>query len=253
LGTRYNKTMKHRQSVGTFPGLPEHLVAPGKVDWREEGAVTPVKNQGQCGSCWAFSTTGSLEAAHFRLTEKLVSLSEQQLVDCSAKFHNDGCEGGLMDNAFEYIKSVGGLSTEESYPYHAKQGKCHFNKANIGATCTGYVDVKSGDEDSLRDAVASVGPISVAIDATEDKFMLYKDGIFVDTGCNNGEDDLDHGVLIVGYGTNKTHDGTNKDYWVVKNSWGPEWGEKGYIRMARNLENMCGIATKASYPLVKEN
>jgi cathepsin L len=254
LGTRYNASMtRGSASVATFARLPAHLKAPESVDWREEGAVTPVKNQGQCGSCWAFSTTGSLEAAHFRLTNELVSLSEQQLVDCSAEYHNAGCNGGLMDNAFEYIKTVGGLQTEESYPYHAKQGKCHFKKTNVGATCTGFVDVPEGDEEALRDALASVGPVSVAIDATEDKFMLYKDGIFVDDGCSNGQEDLDHGVLVVGYGTNTTHTGEQMGYWTVKNSWGPEWGEGGYIRMARNQKNMCGIATSASYPLVKED
>lgn len=255
MGTRYNMSSHGKSgSIATFAKLPSHMKAPESVDWREEGAVTPVKNQGQCGSCWAFSATGSLEGAHYRLTGKLVSLSEQQLVDCSAKFHNDGCNGGLMDNAFEYIKSVGGLNTEESYPYHAKQAKCHFNKANIGATCSGYVDVESGDEEALRDALATVGPVSIAIDATEDKFMLYKDGIFVDSGCANSEDDLDHGVLAVGYGTNTTTGANpkNMDYWIVKNSWGPEWGEGGYIRMARNHKNMCGVATKASYPLVKD-
>jgi len=252
LGTRYNRTNRASASSATFTRLPEHIKAPDSVDWRKEGAVTPVKNQGQCGSCWAFSTTGSLEGAHFRLTNKLVSLSEQQLVDCSAKFHNDGCNGGLMDNAFDYIKSIGGLDTEEEYPYHAKQAKCHFNKAHVAATCTGYVDVKSGDEDALRDAVATVGPVSIAIDATEDKFMLYKDGVFVDDGCSNGDEDLDHGVLVVGYGNDATTmKGDSMDYWIVKNSWGPEWGEAGYIRMARNLKNMCGVATKASYPLVK--
>jgi len=208
--------------------------------------VTPVKNQGQCGSCWAFSTTGSLEGAHFRQTGKLVSLSEQQLVDCSGKTGNEGCNGGLMDNAFEYIKENGGLDTEQSYPYHAHNEKCHFNKKTIGATCSGFMDIESGDEDALKEAVATVGPVSIAIDVTEDKFMFYKEGIFVDDECTNTRETLNHGVLAVGYGSNST-----TDYWLVKNSWGESWGEAGYIRMARNLNNMCGIATAASYPLVK--
>lgn len=254
LGTRYNMTHNKFGSSGSFIKLPSYVKVDDSVDWREKGAVTPVKNQGQCGSCWAFSTTGSLEGAHFRLTGKLVSLSEQQLVDCSGKFHNQGCNGGLMDNAFEYVKANGGVDTEESYPYHAHQEKCHFNKKSIGSSCSGYVDIPSGDEEALQQAVALNGPISIAIDATEDKFMLYKDGIFVDDTCNNGENDLDHGVLLVGYGSNSTGiSGNQQDYWIVKNSWGPEWGEQGYIRMARNLNNMCGIATAASYPLVKDD
>jgi cathepsin L len=251
LGTRYNMTHQKGASAGTFVRLPPTVKAADNVDWRDLGAVTPVKNQGQCGSCWSFSTTGSLEAAHFRLTNELVSLSEQQLVDCSGKYHNEGCNGGLMDNAFSYIKDNGGLDTEESYPYHARQEKCHFNKKTIGSTCSGFIDVTSGDEQALRDAVAQAGPVSVAIDVTEGKFMLYKDGIFVDDTCSNGQDELNHGVLVVGYGTNSTTDGKNMDYWIVKNSWGEGWGEKGYIRMARNLNNMCGIATASSYPLVK--
>lgn len=252
FGTRYNRTASKQASAGTFVRLPKYVQIPENVDWREEGAVTPVKNQGQCGSCWAFSTTGSLEGAHFRLTGKLVSLSEQQLVDCSSKYHNNGCNGGLMDNAFEYIKANGGLDTEDSYPYTAHQGKCHFNKQTIGATCSGYVDVQSGDEEALKEALATVGPVSVAIDA-EDKLMLYKEGIFVDDGCGNTMNDLDHGVLAVGYGTNTTNSGKQMDYWIVKNSWGTHWGEQGYIRMARNLNNMCGISTAASYPLVKND
>lgn len=119
LGTRVNRT-RGIKSVGRFLGLPKTVQIPEKVDWREEGAVTPVKNQGQCGSCWAFSTTGSMEGAHFRLTGNLVSLSEQQLVDCSGDYDNNGCNGGLMDNAFTYIKEIGGLEAEDSYPYTAK-------------------------------------------------------------------------------------------------------------------------------------
>jgi cathepsin L len=233
LGTKNNATKSKQAFLGSFNRLPNNIQVPEAIDWRANGAVTPVKNQGQCGSCWAFSTTGSLEAAHFRATQQLVSLSEQQLVDCAGDYNNNGCNGGLMDNAFEYIKAIGGLDTEESYPYHAKQGTCHFKKKDIGATCTGFVDIKSGDEDALKEALATIGPVSVAIDATEDKFMLYKDGIFVDDGCQNGQDDLDHGVLAVGYGTNQTESGKTMDYWLIKNSWGPEWGEGGYIRMAR--------------------
>jgi len=246
----YNHTLARFKgaSSSTFQKLIGGFKAPEKVDWREEGAVTPVKDQGQCGSCWAFSTTGSLEGAHFRALGKLVSLSEQQLVDCSKKYGNNGCNGGLMDNAFQYVKENGGLDTEDSYPYHMKQEKCHFNKAAVGSLCSGFVDVPQGDEQALMEALAVNGPVSVAIDVTENNFMLYKEGVFTDTSCKNTADDLNHGVLVVGYGTDE-----GQDFWIVKNSWSSKWGESGYIRMARNKNNMCGIATVASYPLVKAN
>ncbi|XP_029569887.1 cathepsin L1 isoform X2 [Salmo trutta] len=219
---------------------------PTTMDWRDKGYVTSIKDQKGCGSCWAFSTTGSMEGQHYRKTNKLVSLSEQQLVDCSGEFGNMGCMGGLMDQAFEYIKSLapGGLDTEDSYAYHAEDKKCHYKPDSLGATCTGYVDMTSGDESALQQAVATVGPVSVAIDAAHSSFQLYKSGVYDEPDCSS--DQLDHGVLAVGYGT--SDDG--QDYWLVKNSWGLDWGDKGYIMMSRNKHNQCGIATASSYPLV---
>lgn len=212
------------------------------VDWRKKGYVTGVKNQGQCGSCWAFSTTGSLEGQHFKKTGKLVSLSEQNLVDCSTAEGNHGCQGGLMDQGFEYIKKNGGIDTEESYPYKAENGHCHYDASNSGATVTGYTDIKSEDCDDLKKAVATVGPISVAMDASHMSFQLYHSGVYDPFFCSKTK--LDHGVLIVGY---DTVDG--KEVWIVKNSWGPSWGMKGYFYIPI-ANDKCGLCTQASYPLV---
>ncbi|XP_002155462.3 procathepsin L [Hydra vulgaris] len=239
----FNGYLSHKHVSGSTFLTPNSFVAPDTVDWRNEGYVTPVKDQGQCGSCWAFSTTGSLEGQNFKKTGKLVSLSEQNLVDCSTAYGNNGCNGGLMDNAFTYIKENNGIDSEASYPYTAEDGKCAFTKPNVAATDTGFVDIPSGDENKLKEAVASVGPISVAIDASHFSFQFYRKGVYNERKCSSTE--LDHGVLVVGYGTE-----SGKDYWLVKNSWNTSWGDKGYIKMSRNAKNQCGIATNASYPLV---
>jgi len=219
---------------------------PDNFDWRTKTppVVTPPKDQGGCGSCWSFSTTGNVEGVWALSGKPLVSLSEQNLVDCSGKYGNQGCDGGLMDQAFSYIKANKGIDTEESYPYTAEDGKCKFNKATIGATVTGFTDVTSGDEDALVAAIASVGPISVAIDASHDSFQLYSEGVYNEPDCSSTE--LDHGVTAVGYDT----DATGGDYYIVKNSWNTSWGQQGYIWMTRGKDNQCGIATAASYPMV---
>jgi len=215
---------------------------PDSFDWREKGAVTPVKDQGQCGSCWAFSTTGTTEAAHFIAKGQLVSLSEQDLVDCSHDHYNDGCDGGRVDWALQYIVDKKGISTEATYPYEARDGTCRRSKATIGATVSAYAQVQEFNETALMAAIATIGPVGVAIDVT-DAFANYKSGVFYDRSCKGGEFDLDHAVLAVGYGTLN-----GQAYWIVKNSWGGSWGNQGFILMSRNRSNNCGIATNAYYP-----
>merc|ERR1739846_74706 len=242
-GYRYDLKENGTGLLGATFIAPANVQLPKSVDWRTQGAVTDVKNQGQCGSCWAFSTTGALEGQHFHKTGKLVSLSEQNLVDCSASFGNNGCQGGLMDNAFRYIKANGGIDTETAYPYDGEEEQCHFSRSSIGATDKGFVDITQGDEEALKAAIATVGPVSVAIDAGHPTFQFYHEGIYDEKDCSPVN--LDHGVLAVGYGT--TEEG---DYWLVKNSWSTKWGDEGYIKMSRNKNNQCGIASCASYPVV---
>jgi len=229
-------------------------------DWTTKGAVTPVKNQGQCGSCWAFSTTGSLEGANFIANGKLESFSEQELVDCAGSFGNQGCNGGLMDDGFKYIEAKGD-ALDSVYPYTGKSGTCDTAKQSANAfkpdCLTSFHDVTTDSETQMMAAVAA-GPVSVAIEADQSGFQFYKNGVFSGTCGNN----LDHGVLAVGYGTD-----SGKDYWKIKNSWAATWGDHGYIRVARGSGNItagrkllgggggsadgeCGLLKQPSFPIV---
>ena len=233
-------------ATGTFTASSVGRNLPAHYDWRDHGAVTPVKNQGQCGSCWAFSATGALEGQYaIKYGVQALSLSEQNLMDCSWSYGNQGCGGGLSTNAFRYVAAQPGIDTESSYPYTGRnRHSCLFSNGVVGAYCSGYNSVASTETD-LQVAVANVGPISVAIDATRNfQFWKPSDGVFYDSTCSSNYYKLNHEVLVVGYGT----DSSGQAYWIVKNSWGSGWGAGGYIKMARNRNNMCGIATDANYP-----
>ena len=248
-----NKTGAATSPRGATFLPPAHMDSlPSRVDWREAGAVTPVKSQGLCGSCYSFSATGALEAMYHRKTGVLTSLSEQNIIDCSREFGNQGCGGGLPDLVYQYIKENNGIDTETSYPYediipqpNSQGHACRYNPVFKGAMDVGFVDVESGNEAKLKIAVATVGPCSVGMDASHGSFQLYSRGIYREEQCST--QNLDHAVLAVGYGVEEE---SGEEYWLVKNSWGTSWGEEGYFKIARNEDNMCGIATDANFPLV---
>ncbi|XP_071714968.1 senescence-specific cysteine protease SAG39-like [Rutidosis leptorrhynchoides] len=239
----YRKRLLTNEVLGSFRYANVSAV-PDEVDWRKEGAVTAVKDQGDCGCCWAFSAVAAVEGLTKIKTGKLISLSEQELVDCDINGIDQGCEGGLMENAFEFIEKQNGLSAESVYPYSAEDGVCNTKKSAVpAATISGYEKIPANNEKALLQAVTKQ-PVSVAIDASGYDFQLYSGGVFSGT-CGT---QLDHAITAVGYGT--TTDGTK--FWLMKNSWGPSWGENGYIRIKRDVEakeGLCGIAKDASYPI----
>ena len=234
-------------SATTMPGREEfrgqHMI-PDSFDWRERGVVSPVKNQGQCGSCYSFSSTGALEAHHSIKYGQSSLLSEQQILDCSFDFDNHGCDGGLPSHVFEYVHYQGGLESENFYPYEMKSYRCRFERSKVATRTIRSFNITENDEESIRQIVATIGPVAVAFEVLDD-FMLYSHGVYSSDKCRNSVQDVNHAVLIVGYGT----DPVDGPFWIVKNSWGEDWGEEGYFRIARG-KNMCGIAVCASYPIL---
>lgn len=220
---------------------------PTQVDWRSANAVTGVKDQGSCGSCWAFSATGAMEGSWAIKKGELISLSEQQLLDCSWEYGNEGCNGGLMEWAYEYVIDAKGIQSEKDYPYRAtsKKGACKADRSKFVATFSSYVNVTKGDEEALVDAIA-LNPVSIAIDASRTSFMFYRSGVYYEPMCKVEFDDLNHGVLAVGYDESDS----KSPYYIVKNSWSSKWGMNGYILMAKTGKNQCGVATDATYPVV---
>jgi len=244
------KTTERTESDPVDPEYSEEQVSaiPDTYDWRTKGAVTDVKDQGQCGSCWAFSATGNMEGQWFLAGNKLVPLSEQNLVDCDhecldANDCDAGCEGGLQPNAFNYVIKNGGIDTEDVYPYTAEDGTCTFKAAGVGAKISNWTFV-STDETQIAAYLVAHGPLSVAVDATIWQFYLF--GV-ISAGCGTT---LDHGVLIVGYGSETDDFGQNIDYWLIKNSWGASWGYSGYVYIERGT-GCCGVNTYVTCSKVK--
>ncbi|XP_063147044.1 procathepsin L-like [Candoia aspera] len=221
----------------------ESLQIPDSMDWRTEGGVTKVKDQGECGSCWSFSATGALEAMHFKKTGKLVSLSEQNLIDCSWDQGNGGCEGGWMHQAFKYVQKQGGINSEKSYPYDGMviyDKNCHYDPEKSITRCSSVGLIMENDEDGLQQAVATIGPVTVAVDTRSSKFHYYKSGIFKENW--SGKRQLTHAMLVIGYNN------SSSGYWILKNSWSTLWGEKGYMRVAKGSDQ-CGITQRATFPI----
>ena len=221
---------------------PTDYIAPESIDWRQKGVVNAIKDQAQCGSCWAFSAIQAQESQWAIKTGKLLSLSEQNRVDCVTTCY--GCNGGLMDAAYDYvINNQNGLfMNEEDYPYTGVDGTCKFDKSKGVTKVTGYRTVIAGSESDLAAKIAQYGPAAIAIDASHWSFQLYSSGIYDESSCSAYN--LDHGVGCVGYGKEGS-----VSYWIVRNSWGTSWGENGYIRMIKDKNNQCGEATEACIPI----
>jgi len=219
---------------------------PDSVDWTKKGMVTAVKNQGSCGSCWTFSTTGAVESAWAIAGNSLTMLAEQQLVDCAGGFKNHGCNGGLPSQAFQYLMWAGGQEKESDYPYTARDGRCQFSASKVLAKISNEVNITFGDEtDKGLPGAVAITPTSICYQVASD-FRNYKSGVYTSKICKNGQKDVNHAVLAVGYDKDEA---SGLPYYLVKNSWGTSFGIKGYFKIVRG-KNMCGIASCSSYPVV---
>jgi len=223
------------------PFYPHGYLIPESLDWRTLGMVNPVKDQGQCGSCYAFGAVAGMEAAYAKAGHSLVRMSEQNAIDCSWNYGNEGCNGGWHYSVFDYVIKNGGIDGEATYPYTAKSSyTCKYKAENSVGTIKSYYKVDE-NEDALLQAAAE-GVVSIAIDAGNWSFQMYKSGVYNEPKCS--PTDLDHAVALVGFGTQN-----GQDYWIVRNSWGTSWGNKGYILMSRGKNNQCGVATEAYLPV----
>jgi len=239
----HNSRAKRQAMMPTYYNTVPVTDLPATVDWVDQGWVGPVQDQGQCGSCWAFSAAASLSAQYYNKTKTFVLLSEQNLVDCTTYLGNGGCNGGAFQYAFEYVMDVG-MDSLASYPYTSVDGTCVYSAANLVTMDNGWRNIATYSEPALQQAVAEVGPVSVGINAGLESFQLYEGGVYAPSGCDPNA--LDHAVVVVGYGV--TDEG--QAYWLIQNSWGTSWGMEGFMMMARNDNNMCGIASDAGFPVI---
>jgi len=242
---RYLVTINTKQTNKLYQSASPTIHDDDDIDWRLKDAVTSVKNEMQCGACWAFSAATSIEGAWAIATGSLNSLSTQQLLDCSSSYGNAGCNGGMIDPTFQYVIDNGGIDTDDDYPYKGVTNfNCRFKNETIGASISMFLDIESGNEGVLQEVVMRYGPVSGAIDATRSSFQFYQSGVYYDASCSSNQ--LSHGINVVGFGTTDK----GEQYYIVKNMWGTNWGMGGYVLMARNRDNNCGIATTASFPLI---
>ncbi|KAB0798068.1 hypothetical protein PPYR_05111 [Photinus pyralis] len=220
---------------------------PGNVDWRRLNCSSPITFQGKCRGSFAFAVTAAIEAQMCYKTGQYTVLSAQNLIDCTmvAPFENAGCDGGALEPTFDYVVNVG-INSEEDYPYTASISKCKYNQEKSVGRINDYMSIDEGDEETMEYILNNVGPIAVGIDATHKSFADYRGGVYYEPNCKSDIESLNHAVLLVGYGVEP--DGTK--YWLIRNSYGTEWGDKGYGKIARTATNHCGINTYAVYPVV---